>query len=77
MIIHGFVKFFLYQNYPNPFNPSTTMSWYQPADGWGELIINDDPGNILGNCYLNIKRKDFIKLHLTDRGCLRGYIIIA
>lgn len=37
-------QIFLWQNYPNPFNPTTTISYYNPAYNFVELIIY----NLLG-----------------------------
>jgi|CZKP01.1.fsa_nt_gi hypothetical protein len=37
--LHG--SFYLYGNYPNPFNPSTTISFFIPANGNVEINIYD------------------------------------
>jgi len=37
----------LFQNYPNPFNPSTTISYYLPADDRVSLEIYDAAGRVM------------------------------
>lgn len=39
----------LFQNYPNPFNPSTTISYYLPAEGLVSLQIFDVSGKLVAS----------------------------